>query len=362
MRSIRRILFAVITILSLSLTSQAPFAYAQNESQALASEARDYLNKALDIIQHNSVKQATNWSEFRRLTIEKAGNAQTPADTYPAIRDALKRLGDNHSAFFTPDDLKAMDAGRVSSRTDLGMRVKDLVVIIVYPNSSASRSGIEVRDKVLALDGTALNADSNYTKTINDAKKNGSKGLEVTMQRGNSEPRKVKIEFGAYGLSLPLRGRVLSEGIGVIELPAFGASLTDQKKAKEEVDQFAERVQALIRELDQKDVTGWIIDLRLNGGGNMWPMLAGIGPILGEGEVGSFVGARESSKWRYQDGQSMINQNVAAKVAVPYRLKKGDLPVAVLTDEFTASSGEAVVVAFKGRGKTRFIGMPTRGV
>src|SRR5262245_27038729 len=361
MRSTKRILFAVLTILA--LTWQAPFASAQQEAQALAPEARDYLNKALDIIQNSSVKQAINWSEFRRLTIEKAGNAQTPADTYPAIRDALKRLGDNHSGFFTPDDLKAMDAGRASSRyIDLGLRVKDQVVIIVYPNSSASRAGIEVRDKLLALDGTALNAESDYSKTINDAKKNGAKGVEVTIQRANSEPRKVKLEFGEYGLNLPLHGRVLSEGIGVIELPAFGGSLTDQKKAQEESNQYAERVQALIREFDQKDLKGWIIDLRLNGGGNMWPMLAGVGPILGEGEVGSFVSAKASTKWRYQDGQSMIHQNVAAKVAAPYKVKNADLPVAILTDEFTASSGEAVVVAFKGRSKTRFIGMPTRGV
>ena len=94
----------------------------------------------------------------------------------------------------------------------------------------------------------------------------------------------------------------------------------------------------------------------------MWPMLAGLGPILGEGELGSFVGARGSKKWRYQDGQSLIDQKVAAKVALPYKVKNGDLPVVILTDELTASSGEAVVVAFKGRSKTRFIGMPTRGV
>jgi carboxyl-terminal processing protease len=360
MRSMKRISLAIAAILSLTL---AQFAYTQNQAQAPASEARDYLNKALDIIQENSVKQATNWIEFRRLTLAQAGNAQTPADTYPAIRDALKRLGDHHSVFFTPDDLKAMDAGRMSARYgDVGLRVRDLVVIIVYPNSSASRAGIEVKDKILALNGTALKADSDYSKTINEAKRNGAKGVEVTQQRGNSEPRKINLEFGEYGLNLPLHGRVLAEEIGLIELPAFGVSLTDEKKAEEAANKFAEQIQALIRELDQKNLKGWIIDLRLNGGGNMWPMLAGLGPIFGEGELGSFVGARGSKKWRYQDGQSLIDQKVAAKVAVPYKVKNGDLPVAILTDDLTASSGEAVVVAFKGRSKTRFIGMPTRGV
>ena len=30
--------------------------------------------------------------------------------------------------------------------------------------------------------------------------------------------------------------------------------------------------------------------LRGNGGGNMWPMIAGVGPLLGEGPLGYFIG------------------------------------------------------------------------
>ena len=50
------------------------------------------------------------------------------------------------------------------------------------------------------------------------------------------------------------------------------------------------------------------------------------------------------------------------QVETPYKVKNGELPVAILIDEFTASSAEAVVIAFKGRSKTHFFGMPTRGV
>ena len=35
---------------------------------------------------------------------------------------------------------------------------------------------------------------------------------------------------------------------------------------------------------------GWIIDLRGNGGGNMYPMLAGLKPFLGDTVLGAFVG------------------------------------------------------------------------
>jgi C-terminal processing protease CtpA/Prc len=48
-------------------------------------------------------------------------------------------------------------------------------------------------------------------------------------------------------------------------------------------------------------------------------------------------------------------------VAAPYRLKTSP-PVVVLIDGGTASSGEAVAIAFQGRPRTRFIGSATRGL
>jgi C-terminal processing protease CtpA/Prc len=356
---------SMILLITLTLISLCPIhlSFAQTEvTNGLSSEARDYLNRALDIIQKSSVKRETRWDEFRRLTVEKAGNAKTPADTYAAIRDALQRLGDNHSGLFTPEDLKALETGRVATRKDIGIRVKDLVVITVFPESSASRSTIAVRDKLLAIDGTPLSTDAEYQKILGEARKKGIKGVELKVQKGKGEPQIIQLEFGEYNLNPPVRGRLVGTDIGLIELPQFAASLSDQQKAKEAADRFAEQIQTLIRELDREGVRGWILDLRLNNGGNMWPMLAGVGPILGEGEVGSFVSSSGATKWSYRDGKSMVNNNVITQVIIPYKLKRENPPVAVLTDEITASSAEAVLIAFKGRAKTHVFGMPTRGV
>jgi C-terminal processing protease CtpA/Prc len=56
---------------------------------------------------------------------------------------------------------------------------------------------------------------------------------------------------------------------------------------KNEVDAYATKVQSVIADLVSKKPCGWIVDLRGNGGGNIWAMLAGVGPILGEGELGT---------------------------------------------------------------------------
>jgi hypothetical protein len=52
---------------------------------------------------------------------------------------------------------------------------------------------------------------------------------------------------------------------------------------------FAVQTQELICSLDQVHPGGWIVDLRGNSGGDMWPMVAGLGPIIGDGVLGAFV-------------------------------------------------------------------------
>ncbi|MGZ5191759.1 MAG: S41 family peptidase [Flavisolibacter sp.] len=46
---------------------------------------------------------------------------------------------------------------------------------------------------------------------------------------------------------------------------------------------FADSIQSLIQTFDRRGISKWIIDLRKNTGGNCWPMLTGVGPLLGNG-------------------------------------------------------------------------------
>jgi carboxyl-terminal processing protease len=52
---------------------------------------------------------------------------------------------------------------------------------------------------------------------------------------------------------------------------------------------FTDAIQSAIKAADSDQVRGWIVDLRGNGGGNMWPMIAGVGPILGTGTATSSI-------------------------------------------------------------------------
>jgi len=131
--------------------------------------------------------------------------------------------------------------------------------------------------------------------------------------------------------------------------------------------QFETKLQRIVADLDKSHPLGWIVDLRGNVGGNMWPMLAGIGPVLGEGDhLGEFFDTDGHAVWRYRNGIAGESENgkvtsYPAVAGTPYKLASKP-NVAVLIDRSTGSSGEAVAIAFRSRPKTRFFGEHTEGV
>ncbi len=128
-------------------------------------------------------------------------------------------------------------------------------------------------------------------------------------------------------------------------------------------DEMATLYHRLIEGVDTLGVCGWIVDLRGNQGGNMWPMVASVGPIVGEGVLGYFVDPDSVvSTWTYADGEAALDGVVLTRADSPYDLIEPDPPVAVLADQRTASSGEATFIAFKGRPETWSSGVQTYGV
>jgi hypothetical protein len=112
---------------------------------------------------------------------------------------------------------------------------------------------------------------------------------------------------------------------------------------------FETALQHIVADLDRSHPAGWIVDLRGNVGGNMWPMLAGIGPLLGEGDdLGEFFTLDSHATWKYRDGVAAEIENGKASpypavAGAPYKLT-GTPTVAVLIDRRTGSSGEAIAI------------------
>jgi hypothetical protein len=110
---------------------------------------------------------------------------------------------------------------------------------------------------------------------------------------------------------------------------------------------------------------GYIVDLRRNPGGNMWPTLLGLQPLLGMGVVGGFRARDGTEAWWRLEPDRVTTADVVA-IAARKPLPRSDdataRPVAVLLGTETASAGEAVAIAFRERPHTRFFGWHTAGL
>ncbi len=126
---------------------------------------------------------------------------------------------------------------------------------------------------------------------------------------------------------------------------------------------FANAIHTDIRIQDQSDLIGWIVDLRENSGGNMWPMLAGLGSLLGDGIHGFFIDPDgNQTPWSYSNGTSFSGTFGITSVDNPYNLRNSDLPIAVLLSNGVASSGEAIAISFTELENVKSFGAATCGL
>ncbi|MEO8316607.1 MAG: S41 family peptidase [Pseudomonadota bacterium] len=166
------------------------------------------------------------------------------------------------------------------------------------------------------------------------------------------------IEAGDYeNEAQPPSGYVRADGIPILSVPAFRGS-------PKLVSQYAQMMCSLIADFARQRAPGWIVDLADNTGGNMMPMLAGLGPLLGVGTIGAFEFANHSqTPWQYDEtGRLWLDHECVLRTSCTVDPVQQLSPVAVVIGPRTASSGEAVVIAFSGRSRSRSFGLPTRGV
>jgi hypothetical protein len=284
----KNILLLLAAILPALRAQEAP-------AHAISPAAAKYLESALAIMQeHFYQKDRIDWPALHRDTLVQAGAAQSPVDTYPAIRFALAKLGDHHSYLQLTPELTRQETARQPKLTDPAAMPKPFYRDRVFPFPSPFR-----------------------------------------MRR---VPESAMIPLAPAKLA-------------ILVVPSFAGN-------RGEVDEYATKVQAAIAERLREKPCGWVVDLRGNGGGNIWAMLAGVGPILGEGNLGK-------SGHYYEDGKAGVRDDPGypdyAKTKSPAVHLAASPPVAVLIDRDTGSSGEGIAIDFEGRPETHLFGEFTFG-
>lgn len=238
----------------------------------------------------------------------------------------------------------------------LSLRVKNylLEVVDIMKNFSVNKQSIDwdvFTNDVIKEAGNAL--------TIEAAQPAIKKAL--TMLKDNHsfiQTSSSSFIFAESSQKAPLNTDVIGlipDNIGYIKVQG-------NFQSKQTQSEIAQAIQDEIKKVDKENLEGWIVDLRGNDGGNIWPMIAGLGPILGDGSLGYFInGEGTESPWSYSEGKAQLSGLAYASISNPYVLKKRNPKVAVLINRSVASAGELVAIAFKGRNNTKFFGSATFG-
>lgn len=194
----------------------------------MSASARMYLTYVLDTMQHHALHaDEINWSDLRAGALTVATGAQSTQDTYPAIFYALTQLKESHSFLRIPDSLPGVEKER----------------------AWASMRQILARRKI---------------------------DPPTSVFRNRTTPNGHLIEVGG-------------KRFAYLIVPSCPAVYSDLRRSKQGFQEYANALHAVAASLESSRPSGWIVDLRGNRGGNMYPMLAAIGFILGDGSAGYFV-------------------------------------------------------------------------
>jgi len=149
-------------------------------------------------------------------------------------------------------------------------------------------------------------------------------------------------------------GNMLDGDIAYLMVPSI-------RIAPGDVDEYTGYVAQKVANLGTMKPAGWIVDLRLNSGGNMYPMLLGLRALLGTNKIGTAVdadGKTTADIVLTAQGLNIGGAQVAAR-AIEGEPDLASVPVVVLVGPVTCSSGQAAALAFAKRPDTILLGEPT---
>jgi carboxyl-terminal processing protease len=338
MRSRRRYLWFAATVLN-ALSVMALFAQSQGPSQfnTLVNEAWEAVNAGYYDPSFGGVKWAAVRQEF------VSANYGSREEAYAAIRQMLKRLNNPATRFLTKEQVPAF-LDEIGGRPHIGTGLLELLVVDVeeesrklqivttIPNTPARRAGLQPGDRLLAIDGVQTDG-LGLTEAME--KLRGPKGTtaRLAIQRSGKrfEVRVVHQELPAIESSVHRETRQWrGQRIGYVRLDLF-------------LDTSVEQVREAVRKLEEERVSGLLLDLRNNPGGDVRSCLQIAGLFLGEAPLVNLNG-REGLKPLRASGEQVTK-----------------LPLNVLVNKGTASAGELLAAALQSNQRGAIVGQTTYG-
>ena len=252
-----------------------------------------------------------------------------------AIKGYVQGLRDEYTEYFTKEEMDDFKADTEGEYVGIGIymyqNTEENTIVVLYPieNSPAEEAGLQYGDVIKKVNGIEYNGDD--FDTISDKIK-GKEGTKVSLEI-ERKGQNLSFEIERKKIDLyPIKHEMLENNMGYIKISSF-----DEGCAKD--------FKTIYNELNKKNLSGLVIDLRNNGGGIVQETLEIADYILEKDDVILVT--------RDKDGKEEIEKSKKNPII--------NVPVVVLTNGNSASASEILAAALKENGKAKIVGEKTYG-
>ncbi|MGM9552266.1 MAG: S41 family peptidase, partial [Clostridia bacterium] len=252
-----------------------------------------------------------------------------------AVENMMDLLKDKYSEFYSAERYQSLYTDVTGEFYGIGVTITlsgdNVVVMGVFPNSPAEKSGIQTYDTILAVDGNKIQGMSVADVARLIKREKGNK-VTLEIKRG---VQTIYIDCYCDEVDQnPTTYEILEDGkIGYIYISDFTVNL----------DSF---ITPILAEFEEKGIKDIILDIRNNGGGELNAAISLANHFIPEGVI---------SKVKYKDPEN--NQDIT----ITNGLKEAPYNLVLLVNEYSASASELFTGAVKDRNAGVVIGTKTYG-
>ncbi len=296
-------------------------------------------NKVVEVVKPQQSVERQEFQKFYEAFDEVKNNYYQDIDESlildGAINGMVSALDDPYSDYLNQDEARQLQESISSSFEGIGAEIKEqdgyIAVVSPIKNSPAEKSGIQPKDKIMAVDGESIQGMSSSEAVLLIR---GEKGTAVTLtiQRiGMDEPIEVKIIRDVIPIET-VYSEIDEDGIGHVHITSFSTGT------------YEELLSAL-DELESKGLKGLIVDVRQNPGGTL-------------------DAAIDISDLFVEEGKYLFQYKGKLEKADIYPASAGrkvKVPVTVVIDDGSASASEILAGALSESADIPLVGLTTFG-
>ncbi len=278
----------------------------------------------------------SNWIDLRKEFLSK--KYSDSKETYDAIREMLSNLEDPYTRFLEPREFNQMRIDTSGELTGIGIQIvkdkesDDLIIVSPIEGTPAYAAGIKAKDKILSIDDI-----STKNMSIEDAVKliRGQRGTKVKLEilRGSNSffksisREKIEIKSVISKTNQTKNGLL----VGYLRIKQFNANASRETKDA-------------LKDLEKKEVSGYILDLRSNPGGLLDSSIDISRQFINKGIIVSTLSKDGLKEIKRGNGQAVTKK-----------------PLVVLINEGSASASEIVSGAIRDNKRGKLVGKKTFG-